>query len=158
MTIKKPHNNKFNMDDEVKQIIAKRFKEVPKVVQNAILSSNVEENLRSLSEKHRLHFDQWVTLENEIMMTLLGIQTIDKLGENISEEAEVPLAVGEAIALDASKLIFEPIRKELERELDHPSATTEKDSPDITPPTSIKTKPSTERASIVGDPYRESIT
>lgn len=113
------------MDPNVDQILKERFAQVPKVVQDAILSSHVEQHLRDLAQKHKLHYDQWMTLENEVMMTLLGIQPLDKLGENISREASVPKEVGEAIAIDASQIIFEPIRLELERELGNPNATPE---------------------------------
>lgn len=146
------------MDDSVKKAIAEKFKEVPKVVQDAILSSNVEQHLRELAKKHKLHLDQWITLENEVMMALLGIQPLDELGKNISEEAEISAEAGEAIALDVSDIVFEPIRKKLEEELSQDAAQ-DAEAPGTaetkTPPRSSLTGPSSQRATIAGDPYRE---
>ena len=51
--------------------IGEQFKKLPKVVQDAILSADVEMHMRELADKHKLHFDQWSALENEVMFALL---------------------------------------------------------------------------------------
>ena len=164
---------------EVKAILEEHFKALPAPVQNAILSADVEKHLRELASKHKLHFDQWISLENEVMMALLGIQPVEKLGQNIAEEAEISPELGEQIADDAFEIVFEPIRKKLEQELDNPNAGEPETSPagqarqaaiaeakETDEPTQQAPKEaprsalndsSAKRKAIVGDPYRESV-
>lgn len=99
---------------DLKSKIAERFKVLPKVVQDAILSADVEEHMRALADKHELHFDQWSSLENEVMLALLGLEPIDALATNIEHEVGVPTAVAQSIAEDISRIVFEPIRAQLE--------------------------------------------
>src|SRR3989344_1469422 len=103
-----------------------RFALLPKVVQDAITSADVEKRLRVLADTHKLHLDQWETLENEVMLALLGFSPTEELVENIKTEVGVPENVAQELAGDISKVIFEPIRQELERELEHPEARAEK--------------------------------
>lgn len=97
--------------------LAERFKELPKPVQNAITSADVQKHMRQLADMHKLHLDQWQSLENEVMLTLLGFQETEDLEENIRHEVNLPGDVAKAIADDVSRVVFEPVRKELEREL-----------------------------------------
>jgi hypothetical protein len=109
-------------DSELTGKLAERFKSLPKPVQDAINSASVEGHLRSLATTHKLHLDQWQLLENQVMLTLLGFQDPKELKQNIQNEIVVTDEVATAIAADISKVVFEPIRQELERELDHPAA------------------------------------
>lgn len=113
------------MDTEEKKLndaMQERFKKLPKVVQDAITSADVEKHLRALSDKHKLHLDQWSLLENEVMLALLGFEKIDDIAKNIQSEVGMDAAAAAALAEDISKIVFEPIRGELERRLDHPQA------------------------------------
>ena len=123
--------NTTNMDDaQMKQAIKERYDALPHAVQKAITSTDVEKHLRSVAKKYQLHYDKWVSLENEVMMALLGVQPVEKLGENIAKEAGVSGEMGEQIADDAFDLIFEPIREELERELKHPAVKPKEETQD----------------------------
>ncbi|HVM73672.1 MAG TPA: hypothetical protein VMU13_02210 [Candidatus Paceibacterota bacterium] len=102
--------------------LAERFKALPKPVQDAINSADVEEHLRSLATTHKLHLDQWQLLENEVMLTLLGFQNPAELQQSIKDDVGVTDEVATALAADISQVVFEPIREELERELEHPDA------------------------------------
>jgi len=104
-------------DDNLEQAITKRIKELPVVLQHSIANADIAKNLRSLAELYKLHLDQWDVLENEVMLALLGFQPIEKLRENIEHEVGVPADVGAKLTSDISRLVFEPIRAELEREL-----------------------------------------
>lgn len=160
---------------EVQKILKDRFDQLPPPVQQAILSANVEKHLQELAGKHKLHLDQWISLENEVMMALLGIQSVEDLGKNIASEAEIPRELGEQIADDAFELVFEPIRQRLEQELGNPNATNEvapaeaarqaaitqahKDEEGATKsaPRSVQNVSSAKRSAIVSDPYREPV-
>lgn len=160
------------MEPNVDEVLNEHFEQLPKVVQQAITSANVEKRLRTLAEKHKLHFDQWITLENEIMLVLLGIQPIDQLAKNIAEEVNIPLESAQTIAQDASDTIFLPIEEELERVLANPDAKPKEESVDeqfrqqalseareaegLTNPADgqVKAPP----RSLEGDPYREPVS
>lgn len=111
--------NQMNLQEE----FAKRFKMLPPVVQNAITSAEVQQHLRSLADTHKLHLDQWQKLENEVMLILLGFEKIENLIPNLMKEIGLDGATAIMIGADISKVVFEPVRKELERLLEHPEAT-----------------------------------
>ncbi len=113
-------------DNEYGQLIQERFKLLPKVVQDAITSADVAQHLRELANVHKLHLDQWETLENQVMLTLLGVENSEDLQKNVEGEVKVDTETAKALTADISRLVFEPIRQELERELDHPEAQAEK--------------------------------
>ncbi|HEY4520000.1 MAG TPA: hypothetical protein VJH33_03115 [Candidatus Paceibacterota bacterium] len=103
-------------------LIQERFSKLPPVVQNAITSGNPEKQLRELSKKHQLHLDQWQQLENQVMLTLLGVYESGELEQHIERDVGVSPEVANTLAVDVTSFIFEPIREELERQLEHPRA------------------------------------
>jgi len=109
-------------DNDLKERLQKRFQQLPQVVQNAITSADVEQHLRKMAETQKLHLDQWETLENEVMLTLYGFQPAEDLEKNIKSEVGVSDEVAKSLAEDVSKIVFQPIREELERQLEHPDA------------------------------------
>jgi len=116
-------------DQEVRNKIAERFKALPKVVQDAILSADVQENMRTLADQHQLHFDQWGILENEVMFALLGLEPIENLATNIEHEVGVPAEVAHALAENISRIVFEPIRAQLETALETETPATTQETP-----------------------------
>jgi|SRR3989344_437964 len=107
---------------QFQEAIRERFLQLPKVVQHAIVSADVSQHMRELAQKHSLHLDQWENLENEVQLTLLGVHPSEDLAKNIQSEVGVPTEVAAALADDISKTVFEPIRQELERQLESPNA------------------------------------
>ncbi|MEK7601110.1 MAG: hypothetical protein AAB480_01070 [Patescibacteria group bacterium] len=112
----------MNDDKEYDDLIKEQFKKLPRVVQEAIVSADVEKHLRELAETHKLHLDQWTALENEVQMTLLGIDDSGELMQNIRDKVHVPEETAKALVQSISEVVFEPIRQELERQLEHPGA------------------------------------
>ncbi|MDO8552481.1 MAG: hypothetical protein Q7S01_03030 [bacterium] len=110
----------MNDDKKLDDILKERLASLPLPVRNAITSADVEKGLRELADKHKLHLDQWETLENAVMLTLIGFKKIADLSENIEKEVGVDAETARAIASDITVIVFEPIRKELERELGEP--------------------------------------
>lgn len=109
-------------DQTIDGLLEERLAELPRVVRDAITSSDVEDRLRKLADTHKLHLDQWQVLENEVMLTLLGVKHIEDLPANIKSGVGVSADVADALAESVSSGIFEPIRQELERQLEHPEA------------------------------------
>ncbi len=173
-------------DAEEKELNARmeaRFKELPKVVQDAITSADVAKKLRELSDTHKLHLDQWEALENEVMLTLLGFQEVEKLEENIKSEVNLSPEAAHALAGDIAEHVFEPIRQELQRETEPQAPQDVPAAPLPLPPVPLPTpatppspppaeksvrapasssyasqSASHERPTIEGDPYREPIS
>lgn len=109
-------------NEQVQKILAERLQALPKVVQDAILSAEIEKHLRELADVHKLHLDQWAALENEVMLAVLGIQRMEDLAQHIKTEVNLDDATAAALAEDISRIVFAPIRQELERSLEHPAA------------------------------------
>ena len=161
------------------QMIRDQFGKLPKVVQDAISSADVEKHLRDLATKHKLHLDQWETLENQVMLTLLGIQDSDDLKNNIKNEVVVPDEVAQELTDDISANVFEPVRAQLEQELADKTSAPAPAAVTVAEPVAPATPPvagpdgkvvrapisevyktgemSTARKSVEDDPYRESI-
>jgi hypothetical protein len=112
-------------DSEFDAKMKARFKELPKVVQDAITSADVQKRMRMLADTQKLHIDQYESLENEVTLALLGFQPIEDLQKNIKSELGVDDAMAKTLTEEISKIVFEPIRGELERQLEHPEAKAE---------------------------------
>jgi hypothetical protein len=119
-----------NPQTSTQAVVAERMAQLPKIVQDAIRSADVEKHLRLLADGHKLHLDQWGILENEVMLTLMGFQEIRDLQSNIEKEVGVSTEIAAELASDISKTVFEPIRQELERQLEKPDAAAAKVSPE----------------------------
>ncbi|HEV3245197.1 MAG TPA: hypothetical protein VG102_02485 [Candidatus Paceibacterota bacterium] len=116
------------MDPEEKEFNVKlqeRFDQLPKVIQDAITSADVEQRMRALADTQKLHLDQWESLEKEVQLALLGFLPVEDLQKNIKSELGVSDEVAKTLAEEVSKIVFEPIRGELERQLEHPEAKAE---------------------------------
>jgi len=112
----------MNETTDINETIKRQFLKLPQVVQEAITDADVEHHLRSLSDKHKLHLDQWQILENEVLMTLMGLQPAEDLEENIKKEVGIDEELAKELANDIATEVFDPIRKEMERQLIHPDA------------------------------------
>ena len=164
-----------------------RFALLPKVVQDAIMSADVSKHLRDLAQAHQLHLDQWGILENEVQMTLMGLHGSADLKQNIKSALSLDDAAAEGLANDIYDGVFEPIREELERQLESKSAASPGETapvaqpttntPLVTPAVPIAPLPkppeakaeraaiaptytaaaSHERKTVEGDPYREQL-
>src|SRR3989344_4184213 len=101
-------------EEEMNEMIQKRFAELPQALRQAITSADVQKGLRSLAESHQLHLDQWQMLENEVVLTLLGLQEAEALGDNLEKDLGISENIAHALAADVSRTVFAPIREELE--------------------------------------------
>src|SRR6185503_20239486 len=94
-------------DDD--KLIEERFAQLPKIVQDAITSADVEKRLRGLADVHKLHVDQWDRLEYEVQMTLMGFQEPEDLAKNIQEHVGVSQERSMQLAQEISAAVFQPI-------------------------------------------------
>ncbi len=147
------------------KIIQEKFAELPESVQTVIMESDMEHSLQALSKKYQLHLDQWIPLENEIMLTLLDIHNPKDMAQNIAKEIHIDLPLAKKLVADIAREVFAPIHKALqknteERKPSQPnnqaSGTTTKKSPIDT--TVYKAgESSSSRREVNEDPYREPV-
>jgi hypothetical protein len=107
---------------DIDKEIQERFLALPKPVQEAITSADLTKHLQTLANTHKLHVDQWQKLENQVLFSILGMHDISSFPKEIQDTLGIPAEDAAKLATDINAEIFEPIRKELERELDHPAA------------------------------------
>ncbi len=110
---------------DLNKALAERFGTLPKVVQDAITSADVQKHMRDLAESNKLHVDQYQLLENNVMLTLLGFQQVAELTSHLQKDLGVTEEVAIQLASSVSEIVFSPIRGEMERALSHPSAVQE---------------------------------
>src|SRR3989338_2586956 len=108
--------------NELNEQLRARFKELPKAVQDAVTSADVEKQLRALADTNKLHIDQWQLLENDVMLTLFGFQPTEELAHHLKNDLDISAELAASLADDISRIVFQPIREQLERELEHPDA------------------------------------
>ncbi|MEK7156718.1 MAG: hypothetical protein AAB790_02835 [Patescibacteria group bacterium] len=108
--------------DELNEKLRERFKQLPKAVQTAVMSADVEKQLRVLADTNKLHLDQWQLLENDVMLTLFGFQPTEELPNHLKNDLDISTEMAKSLADDISRIVFQPIREQLERELAHPDA------------------------------------
>jgi hypothetical protein len=110
------------MDNFSEKQIQEQFARLPKVVQDAITSADIEKHLRESADTYKLHLDQWALLENQVMLTLMGLQRAENLRENILKNVGTDEATAAALAAEISRIVFTPVCEEMERQLAHPDA------------------------------------
>jgi len=101
--------------NETQEIVREQFKKLPKNMQDAILSANLSENLKAISEKHHFRIDQAGTFETEVMLVMLGLERTDAFAKSIEREIEISKEVAEQITKDVNDQIFLPIRESLKQ-------------------------------------------
>ncbi len=160
-----------NQETEFNTLIEEKFAELPEAIQNAITDASVEKKLRSMAEKYKLHLDKWVVLENEIMLTLLGLEEPRDMAKNIAKEVNIEKGEAQKLVNDIAVEIFKPIREQMQGTLDSeaikretvPVGQKEKEHTAVKKVTPSDTsaykvgESSTERSDVQEDPYRESI-
>jgi BMFP domain-containing protein YqiC len=78
--------NKNIMEDETNKIIKEQFDRLPKKIQDAIVKSDWEKEVRKIAQKYRLRVDQGNFLENEIFLFMLGLESLEDLVSELQEE------------------------------------------------------------------------
>jgi hypothetical protein len=88
-----------NNDKTFEQISYERLKELPKVIQDAILYSRWQDTLKDLSRQYNLRIDQGVMLENMVLSIMLGMTET----EEFIDFMKIDLALPENKAIDLFK-------------------------------------------------------
>lgn len=106
-----PESSPNNKGSEIEQ----RLAELPQDVRDAVLSAQLGENVRKIGQGHGLHIDQIGTLEDEVMLVMLGFFEPEAFSGQIAAQLQIPAADAGAIAGEVNQQIFLPIRESLKR-------------------------------------------
>lgn len=101
------------MKESTEKIIQERFKKLPSTLQKAITSNDFKDGLRTISEKYKLHLDKGVTLENETLMVMMGLDDTSSFTQNLQRGLGIDKEQAEKITADVAKDILLPIRESL---------------------------------------------
>ncbi len=104
--------NEKNMKYTAEQI-QNKFNSLPKSLQRAILSAQVEEKMIVIAKKHGLHFDQTDALIDESRLVMLGLKSSKNYVENIQKAVEISEQKAVEIAHDIDEQIFKEVKEYL---------------------------------------------
>ncbi len=104
-----------SMADDTQQQIEKRLAELPEDVRQAILSSDLDQKLRDIAQKHSLHVDQGSALSDETMLVMLGFSDPSEFAGNLAAQLHMPPADAQALAGEVSEQVFLPIRDSMKK-------------------------------------------
>ena len=96
------------------QEIEARFEQLPPEIQAAVTSSDVQEKIRAISERHHLHIDQFGELVDEIGLVMMGLQKSANFVSDLVSRLSIASSEAQAIAQEVSTEIFSSIRSYLE--------------------------------------------
>jgi|TARA_Y100000310_G_scaffold112085_1_gene110513 predicted RNA-binding protein with RPS1 domain len=94
-----------------KEHFYEKYRMLPKDIKKAIHSLNINDIIKSITDRHRLHMDTTGILDDEIMYAIIGITKVSDFIKNIKAQTNLPDEKVNAIAKDVNEKIFLPIRK-----------------------------------------------
>jgi hypothetical protein len=99
------------MDEETAKMIKERFDALPKMVQDAILSSDYENSLLEIGKKYQLNVEQMGLLEQETTLTMMGLTATKDFETELTNELKIDKTKIAQIVADINEKIFFNIRE-----------------------------------------------
>lgn len=103
------------MDQEIKKLVVERYEVLPQKIQEFLLKPTLTSSIRIVAQKHNLPEAKATTLENEVVMTLLGFEPLESFDERIMKELLIPGSVAASIERDLKETVFHEVEDELLR-------------------------------------------
>lgn len=100
---------------QAQKILGERFEKLPAGLQDAITSVDLREELKAVSQEHKLHIDQAGKLEDETALVMMGFESPDAYPDNLQRELDVDAETAQAITEAVNERIFLPIREEMQK-------------------------------------------
>jgi hypothetical protein len=97
-------------DNETAKLIKERFDALPKMVQDAILSSNYENSLLEIGKKYQLNVEQMGFLEQETTLTMMGLTAVTDFETELANELKIDKTKVAQIVADINEKVFFNIR------------------------------------------------
>lgn len=99
------------LEENLKEVI----RNLPPILHTYVTQKEYTSVARSMVLKYSLHIDQGTILEREILLILLGIETLDDFTQALMGEAKIDQQAVSGIVQDINTQIFIPLREEMER-------------------------------------------
>ncbi|MEK7556123.1 MAG: hypothetical protein AAB523_02445 [Patescibacteria group bacterium] len=100
------------MDNDKEQLL-EQFKKLPKDLQAAITSNDVDTAMQEISKRNHLHIDQAGELADEVGLVLLGVVHPDDFLEDVLFRLKVDRKAAVEIVADVNEHIFKKVRESL---------------------------------------------
>jgi len=155
------------MEEDLQKQIEARLAELPKDVQNAIASSDLEKRIAAVGTAHHLHIDQGGHLQDETLLVMLGFADPGAFPAALEQALGISKEVAEQLATEVSDQVFVPIRESMKAFMERraaqqepPKAAEQKFSattPMVHPADAVLSAPTVTKAPSLykTDPYRE---
>ncbi|MBI2618037.1 hypothetical protein HYW58_01135 [Candidatus Kaiserbacteria bacterium] len=117
------------MEPHAYSIVRNQFKKAPRAIQDLLLSPKLTESLKTITAKHTQDKEKRDAVENEVMMVLLGLESLNDLEANLTEEGSFTQEQAIHIAQDITLSIILPVENELRVFLQKELATSEENIP-----------------------------
>lgn len=108
----------MELTPELQETIKEKLASLPPALRQVIDDPKTRERMRAIAEKHELHLDQGVLLENEVTLVMLGLEDVKSFSGNIKRELNVTEEVANAITADVAEEVFLPLREALKEVLE----------------------------------------
>lgn len=99
------------MNDDLKQQLSDRFQQLPPLLKEAIVSSDLPIKIKEIVAKNHLLLDQAAALEGEIMVVLFGLSTPQKLQQVLISELHLGPEQAQSVLADINQNIFFKVRE-----------------------------------------------
>ncbi len=102
-----------NQNQENNEVVIERFKELPKVIQDAIVNSKWEQKIRAIAERNNLVIGDANILETETLLVMLGVTSPSKYAEKLKVELKLDDEKLNNIIASVEEEIFRNIKDRL---------------------------------------------
>lgn len=103
------------MEDDISKKVQQRFAELPPDVKQAVESADLDKHIQAIGAKHKLHIDQVGTLQDEVLLVMLGFESTGNFVQALVRATGIPEEQATAIATDVNNELFNPIRESLKK-------------------------------------------
>ncbi len=97
--------------------IEKRIKKLPQKIRKVLESGALDESLRALAQKYKIHLDKWEKLEEEVYLVLLSVKS-PKVLPGVLTSLGLDPETAQNLLQDLVEYIFKPMRKMLQEAID----------------------------------------
>ncbi len=103
------------MDTESKNIMQEQIKKLPKEVRDALASDEISAKIRTVGNTHHLHIDQIGTLEDEVILAMIGLSELADLPDQLVEQLSISKTDADALVNDINDTVFVPIQNSMKQ-------------------------------------------
>jgi len=103
------------MKDHLEKKLHEKFLKLPEELQKIVSSEEFEKTLSAITESHPLQDYQQVSLENEVLFVMIGLESPNNLITNIKHHAKISRDRSEKIVGMIEKKILIPNKEILEK-------------------------------------------